>query len=194
MADDKQTVKVPDIGDAAAVDVIEILIKPGDHVNEDDSLVTLEGDKASMEIPSPVSGVVESIIMKVGDKASEGDAICVIQTGEAPQAGAQPAEEAVAVSGESAADAIEVQEQPEPEPPKSVDVVSSDVYAGPSVRRIAKELNIDLATVQGSGPKGRITKADLKQSLSSGASSGGGLNVMAPGPVVDFSKYGEVES
>ena len=195
MADDKQTVTVPDIGDAAQVDVIEILIKPGDHVKEDDSLVTLEGDKASMEIPSPVSGVVESIIMKVGDKASEGDAICVISTATADHASDAPTTEGAVKATVDEPAPIETTVNTEvAEVPEAVEK-STSVYAGPAVRRIANELDIDLNQIQGSGPKGRITKADLKQSLShSSAAAGNGINVMAAGPQVDFSKFGDVES
>lgn len=197
---DKKEIVVPDIGGASAVDVIEILVQPGDKIEQDTPLMTLESDKASMEIPSPAAGIVDSIRMKVGDKASEGDVILVLQVeaGEAPVVEAKtetpaPAPAVVVeapppVRVENTESVIETS----PSVPSSSDVV----FAGPGVRRIAHELGINLADIQGTGRKTRITKEDLQQYVKhkmnqSNAANGFALPTM---PAVDFSQFGEIET
>ncbi|MBL4657052.1 MAG: 2-oxo acid dehydrogenase subunit E2 [Flavobacteriales bacterium] len=181
---------VPDIGGADDVEVIEILVKPGDKVQEEDSIITLEGDKATMEVPTTVGGVIKEIKVKIGDLVSEGTVILTIEAeGEAkPKEKEAPKEETPVKKDEAV-------------PPKSsksskaVEAVapSGDVYASPGVRRLAHELGVDLRNVGGTGPKSRIIKQDVfayvKKKLSGG---GDGLQV-APARKVDFAKFGKVE-
>jgi len=178
-------VLVPDIGDFKNVDVIEILVKPGDTVAKEQSLVTLESDKATMEIPSPDAGVVKEIRVKVGDKISEGSPIVVLEAGEAaarPPAPVEPAPApAPAPSARAASAPVAAAERPEPpmeavlEALSQARSVSAPVPAGPgpengsfkphaspSVRKFARELGVDLARVSGSGPKGRILQNDVQ--------------------------------
>jgi pyruvate dehydrogenase E2 component (dihydrolipoamide acetyltransferase) len=146
-------VTVPDIGDFADVPVIEVLVEPGQAVQAEDPLVTLESDKATMEVPAPFGGVVEAIRVKVGDRVSQGSVILTM------------AESAVET-------AIEAEEQalPAPDPAPQPQPVGTDpVYASPSVRRRARELGVDLATVPGTGRKGRITLEDLERPAPSAA-------------------------
>jgi pyruvate dehydrogenase E2 component (dihydrolipoamide acetyltransferase) len=196
-------VLVPDIGDFKDVEVIEILVKPGDTVAKEQSLVSLESDKATMEIPSPEAGVVKELKVKVGDKVSEGSVLLAME-----------AVGAVPVAVEKAVDTSfppqkEIPKIPsvvthvEPAPPEPKDAVQSLPHASPSIRRFARELGVELSRVQGSGPKGRIVKEDV-QSFVKGALSGrpapatvpagkgGGLDVL-PWPDVDFGKFGPVE-
>lgn len=175
-------VRVPDIGDFKDVPIIDILVKPGDIVKAEQSLLTLESDKASMDVPSPLGGVVGEIKVRVGDKVSEGSLILTL-TGDAT-AGVPVA----------AAPAPSVSPSVKSEPPASrvSPVDFAGVHASPSVRRLARELGVDLTSIQGSGEKGRITKEDLKASLS-GAARGGGASL--PQVVsVDFAKFGPVET
>jgi len=211
-----KNIVVPDIGDFADVEVIEILVSPGDTINAEDSLITLESDKASMEIPAPEGGVVKALKIKVGDRIKQGDTILELE----PANDAAPAAEQAA---EKPAAQAEAKPEPKPEPksaPKAeapkpapaapraapagqrpsptrkIDEVSfSKAYASPSVRRFARDLGVDLGQVEGTGRKGRIVKEDVqafvKRALSQGA--GGGLGV-APMPEIDFSQWGEIES
>ncbi len=172
-------VLVPDIGGATNVDVIDVLVKPGDQVNVEDALITLETEKASMDVPSPFTGTVKELKLKVGDKAEEGSLILTMEAEGAPET---KAEEKPTVAEKPAA----AKPAPEPAP-----VPAGDVHAGPAVRRLARELDINLNQVRGTGSKGRITKEDLKAALGGGG-SGMGLAV-APAPAIDFSKFGEVE-
>jgi pyruvate dehydrogenase E2 component (dihydrolipoamide acetyltransferase) len=189
-------VKVPDIGDFKDVPIIEISVKPGDIVKLDDPLITLESDKASMEVPSPSAGTVKEILVKIGDRVGKDYLFARLESGEAPSAA-------------QAAPAV-MQQQEEPAPPKSAPSPAAPKSAGPAipdfagahaspgVRRMARELDIDLAKIKGTGEKGRITKEDLKsslagtaKSLSAGVASGGmGIPEI---PSVDFSKFGPVE-
>ncbi len=194
-------VKVPDIGDFKNVPVIEILVKPGDTVKADDPLVSLESDKATMEVPSPADGTVKSIAVKVGAKVSEGSLILVLETGAA--AGAEKQAAAPAVSAPVAANApapasqatapASARSAPVP-PPKPTDF--GGAHASPSVRRLARELDIDLLAIKGTGANGRITKEDVKAALAGpaprGAASGGaGIPEI---PAVDFAKFGPIET
>lgn len=196
-------VVVPDIGGSAGVDVIEVCVAVGDEVSEGDSLVVLESDKASMEVPSPASGTVLSISMKEGGKASEGDAILVLQTGASAPAAAAPktAEPAPApqpVSQEEAPQASRPRSSNERHPTE-VQRPGSEVYAGPAVRKLARQLGVELGNVPGTGPRGRIAKDDVKNYVKSvmkngsvPASASGGTGIPAI-PSVDFSQFGEIE-
>lgn len=208
---DKHEVNVPDIGGVSDVDVIEVLVKAGDTVEVDTPLVTLESDKASMEIPSPSAGVVQSIQLKLGDKVSEGDAILTLSLSGADAKPALSPEvdfptdsrtEQKVVSADLPAEAlVEHSGAPvvtntkpaEPMPaPASSDAL---VFAGPGVRRLARELGVNLEDVRGTGRKERITREDLEQFVKQklqAVSTGSGLSLPAA-PAVDFSKFGEVE-
>jgi pyruvate dehydrogenase E2 component (dihydrolipoamide acetyltransferase) len=176
-------VKVPDIGDYKDVPIIEVLVKPGDVVKADQSLVTLESDKATMDVPAPGAGTVREVVAKVGDKVAMGSLILRLEE----SGGGAPAP---AIS--AAAPAAFVPAQPAPAKvagPALADF--SGVFAGPAVRRLARELDLDLATVRGSGEKGRITREDVKAALAGGVSGGAGLPEV---PAVDFAKFGPVET
>lgn len=208
----EKNVEIPDIGGATDVDVIEILVTEGQSIEQDESLVTLESDKASMEIPSPSKGVVKSIKIKLGDKVSEGDVILTIDTesGVEDDAGQnnQTTTEQTAVK-EEAAPAKETEvETPvhDTKPPAPIETNSSelatsedgdDIFAGPGVRRLAHTLGVSLSAVQGSGRKSRILREDVeayvKQRLSApSAPSASGFS-MPEASVIDFSVFGEVE-
>ena len=208
-------VKVPDIGDFKEVDVIEILVKPGDSVAKEASLITVESDKATMEIPSPVAGVVKELRVKLGDKVAEGSMILLLEAsaGEAPAA--QPpksaeiaAPSALAPAKPAAAPAPEPAAVPIPKPaPVPLEPVAEvpafKAHASPSVRKFARELGADLAKVQGSGPKGRITQEDVQAFVKgvmtqaparAPAASAGGLAFdLLEWPQVEFAKFGPVE-
>jgi len=208
-AEQSQEIRVPDIGSAGKANVIEIMVKAGDSVQAEQSLITLESDKASMEIPSPVAGVVESLAIKLNDEVGTGDLILTLKVqGAAPAEQAEstpapsPAEPAKAASPEQA------DRKPAPsaqsEAPQAVGAPSRDgakVHAGPAVRQLAREFGVELSAVAGSGPKGRILKEDVQQyvktMLQQGkteptAAAAGGAGI-PPIPAVDFSKFGEVE-
>ncbi len=209
---DAQTVAVPDIGDFADVPVIEVLVKAGDTIKKNDSLVVLESDKASMEVPSDVDGVVHDVKVKVGDKVSKGTPIITVaqQNGAAqtqPQAAPQPQP---APPQPAPPPAVQAQPQPpqaasQPLPPPPAQQPSAPppdgktVHASPSIRRFARELGVELARVSPSGPNGRITREDVqgfvKTALRNGASSSGGAALLglAPWPKVDFAQFGPIE-
>jgi pyruvate dehydrogenase E2 component (dihydrolipoamide acetyltransferase) len=209
-------VVVPDIGDFKDVPVIEVLVKPGDNVKADDSLVTLESDKATMEVPAPFSGVVRDMKVKVGDKVSEGVLILTLeaQDGTTQQPSPKPASAppmAVSVAPTSPAPAAP-QTQPVLAPATAsaqggvpimalavVDEIGfAHTHASPGVRRFARELGVDLTKVKGSGPKGRILKDDVQGYVKGAlarpavAAAGVGLGVL-PLPAVDFTKFGPTE-
>ncbi len=205
-------ITVPDIGNFDEVEIIEVLVSPGDTISAEDSLITLESDKASMEIPSSDSGVVKEVLVNVGDMITSGGVILKLEVGgseAAAPAEAEPAAvEAKKAEPEPAAPveaatpaAAPPQPQPRteghrPSPTRQLsDVSFNNVYASPAVRKFARELGVDLNEVEGSGRKGRILKEDVqgyvKKALSSGV--GGGMKV-APMPEVDFSQWGEVET
>jgi pyruvate dehydrogenase E2 component (dihydrolipoamide acetyltransferase) len=184
-------VRVPDIGDFKDVPVIEVLVKPGDRVKKNDSLITLESEKASMEVPSEADGVVQDVKVKVGDKVSQGTPLLTISAQTAAPAGARPST-AVAPSAPA----------PQQSPPAAKAASSGNgiVHAGPSIRRFARELGVDLQKLRGTGPNGRITREDVqgfvKSALHSGVAAGGGATPFAglpPWPKLDFSQYGETE-
>lgn len=194
-------VKVPDIGGSAQVDVIEILVKVGEQIAVETPLVTLESDKASMEIPSPIAGIVTKINLKVGDKVSEGSIILIAAADNETKA---PKEEPKSVDTEQpiepSAKSAAPQEIIEPEKPQSIPVesISSSalVAAGPAVRRLARELGVNLSDVSGTGRKTRISKEDLQAYVKgrlSAPSSTGSLGIPAS-PVIDFSQFGDIET
>jgi len=191
-------VKVPDIGDYKNVPVIEVLVKPGDNVKLEDPLVTLESDKATMDVPAPRAGTIRDIKVKVGDKVSEGAVVLMLETAgaaakPAPQAAvpAQPVAIPPAATPPSAAKPTRVVVAPEP-----VLASSGTVHASPSVRRFARELGVDLTRVAGHGPKQRILKEDVqafvKSELAQPRGSGLPFN-LAPQPAVDFAKFGPIK-
>src|SRR5438477_3723139 len=201
-----QTVGVPDIGDFKEVEVIEVLVKPGDKVAKEQSLITLESDKATMEIPSPAAGVVKEIKVKPGDKVSQGVPILVLEAGEqraTPRAETKAEAPKAAPAAPSPTPAASAGTRPVPREPR--EETTSKPHASPSVRKFARELGVDLAQVHGSGPKGRILHTDV-QSFVKGAlargpapatakGGGGALPFNLPAwPDVDFAKFGPVET
>lgn len=212
-------VLVPDIGNFDSVDVIEVLVKAGDSVGKDDSLITLESDKASMDIPAPFAGTVKEIKIKVGDKAAEGTLILTLETSDAdsPAAAEPEARPAPAKAEETPKVAIPEPSRPAPEPPRVIQpaatpnpigasaIVTSgkSSHASPSVRKFARELGVNLALVQGTGPKNRILQSDVQafvkgelakpRTENMGAGMGAALSTL-PMPVIDFSQFGEIET
>ncbi len=211
---DAVTVAVPDIGDFQDVPIIEILVSAGDAVAVDDPLLTLESDKATMDVPAPMAGTVRELMVKIGDTVSQGVELLTLSPssdgdrnggdgGAAPSTGAKAAG--------SVASAIQAEEQSAPsqsEPaapaPPAEGNGGGPVYASPAVRRVARELGVDLHQVTGSGRKGRITKEDVHAFAEGGpsaapaaaaaAAGGPGLGLgLPPWPTVDFSKFGEIE-
>ena len=208
-------VNVPDIGNFSNVDVIEVDIKVGDDVAVDQTLVTLETDKATMDVPSTVTGKVTAVHVKVGDKVSEGSALIEVAVAPASATAApltpeqkEASEIKKQVAATPSAENNELRAEIKSHVPQAFG--SSDIdekgfekaHASPSVRKLARELGVDLGRVSGSGRKGRITPVDLREFVKSvmqkveqggsGASLGGGLDLL-PWPKVDFSKFGEIE-
>jgi pyruvate dehydrogenase E2 component (dihydrolipoamide acetyltransferase) len=194
-------IKVPDIGDFSDVPVIEVLVAPGDVVRAEDPLITLETDKATMEVPSPVDGTLVSISVAVGDRVSQGTVIAIAEVAGAEPAGAEApaAEPTPAPEPAPVVPAAPVATTPVGnEPPASTS--DDGLRATPLVRRLARELEVDLAGVSGSGPKGRVTKQDLlghyEKSLAPAGAAGGatGGAGIPPIPEVDFAKFGPVRT
>ncbi|WP_039911957.1 dihydrolipoyllysine-residue acetyltransferase [Cellvibrio mixtus] len=191
---------VPDIGGAEGVEVIEISVNVGDEVAEGDSLIVLETDKASMEIPAEAAGKIVSLAVKVGDKLSQGSVIGVLATSGGAIASAPVA--AVPAKAEAAAPAPAAKvDAPKSAPAPVAEVEQTgDVYAGPAVRKLARQLGVDLGKLAGTGPRGRLLKDDVRsyvkpivQAAQSGAPVGGGSGIPRV-PAVDFSKFGEIET
>lgn len=204
----EQDVPVPDIGGAEGVEVIEVCVKEGDDVSEGDSLIVLETDKASMEIPAPASGKIKSIALKEGDKVSQGDLIGVLEGKAATSKSAteKPKQE----KREDKAERTEESPKETSSSPATATAAAAeaevmngpDVYAGPAVRRLGRQLGVDLDKVKGSGPRSRVTKDDVRsyvKNIVSTQQSGGAASSSATGgaipavPKVDFSKFGEVD-
>ena len=216
-------IKVPDIGDFGDVPVIEVLVSVGDTVDVDDGLVTLESDKATMEVPSPAAGVIRELKVGMDDKVTEGDVVAILEaTGDAAadaEAGGKPE-----TTEEPAVEAPPAEKEPAPEPEAPAPVPAAEPsapsgqresgaaavdpsripYASPAVRKFARELGVDLAAVSGSGNKGRIIREDVKSHVKQVMSSGGPAVVSGGGiggltldfpelPKIDFSRYGEIE-
>jgi pyruvate dehydrogenase E2 component (dihydrolipoamide acetyltransferase) len=200
-------VKVPDIGDYKDVPVIEVLVEAGDKVEKEQSIVVLESDKATMDVPSSHAGVVKEVKVKVGDNLSEGSVVVILEGGSSVASASAPAPAAAAAPAPKAVEPP-IARAPAPPPVSSTPAPAADPsasHASPSVRKFARELGVTIAQVKGSGPKGRITQEDVqafvKAAMSAGAgspapaSSGGslgGLNLI-PWPKVDFTKFGEIE-
>jgi pyruvate dehydrogenase E2 component (dihydrolipoamide acetyltransferase) len=210
-------IKVPDIGDFKEVEVIELLVKPGDTVKAEQSLITVESDKASMEIPSSHAGVVKELKVKIGDKIAEGSLILILEA-DASAAATAPVPAPAPAPAPAAASAPPSAPAPTPPPtsapqPASVTTAPASVaaptsngqksHASPSVRKFARELGVELSRVSGSGPKGRILLEDVQgfvKVVMSGSSAapvaggGGGMGMsLLPWPSLDFSKFGETE-
>ncbi|HFC5934641.1 TPA: dihydrolipoyllysine-residue acetyltransferase [Neisseria meningitidis] len=201
-------VAVPDIGGHTDVDVIAVEIKVGDTVAEDDTLITLETDKATMDVPCTAAGVVKAVFLKVGDKVSEGTAIIEVETaGSAAAAPAQAAQAAAPAAAPPPTAAAAPAAAPAPSAPAAAKIdeaAFAKAHAGPSARKLARELGVDLGQVKGTGLKGRIVGDDIKAFVKSvmqggaakpaaaGASLGSSLDLL-PWPKVDFSKFGNVE-
>ena len=187
-------VLVPNIGDFRDVPVIDVLVKPGDTVAVEDPLIALESEKATMEIPSPSAGVVQSVAVRAGDKVSEGSAILVLAGDAAPAAPAPPPAAPQQAPAPPAAAAA-----PPPPPSETAASPNGVVHASPSIRRFARELGVDLHAVTGTGPHARVTREDVqgfvKRALAAPAARGGALPFdLPPWPAVDFAKYGEIET
>jgi pyruvate dehydrogenase E2 component (dihydrolipoamide acetyltransferase) len=201
------SIEVPDIGDFEDVPVIEVLVSPGDRVGADDPLITLESDKATMDVPAPFAGVVGQIQVKVGDRVSQGSPLLTIEpegddsTGEASALADEAApEEAAAPDSVRSAIEAEAEDQPvaaQSQVPSPAGNGGGPVYASPSVRRLAREHGVDLSSLTGSGRKGRITQEDVRQSAAgpAGPPATGSLPGLdlAPWPSLDFEKFGPVE-
>ena len=191
-------VKVPDIGDYKDVPIIEILVKPGDVVKADASLVTLESDKETMDVPAPKAGTVREIVAKIGDKVAMGSLILRLEEAAgdaAPAAAPAPAASTPAAAPAAPAPVAAPPDQAKPEKtggPALADF--SGVNAGPAVRRLARELDLDLNAMRGTGEKGRITREDVKAALAGGSTSSGGGAGLPEVPLVDFAKFGPIET
>jgi pyruvate dehydrogenase E2 component (dihydrolipoamide acetyltransferase) len=207
-------VKVPDIGDFKDVEVIEVLVRPGDTVAREQSLITVESDKASMEIPSPAAGIVQSLLVRIGDKVSQGSPILMLEAADAAAAvtpaappaappPAAPPPAAATASPPSTAYAVDMVARPQVA--EAGTAAGAKPHASPSVRKFARELGVDLTQVGGSGPKGRITHDDVREYVKRALAGGtrpaaapaagagaGGLSVIA-WPQVDFAKFGPIE-
>ncbi|NVZ81868.1 dihydrolipoyllysine-residue acetyltransferase [Pseudomonas yamanorum] len=201
-----QDIHVPDIGSSGKAKIIELLVKVGDTVEADQSLITLESDKASMEIPSPAAGVVESIAVKLEDEVGTGDFILKLKVaGAAAPAAAAPAAAAPAAKAEAApaaAPAPAAKAEAAPAPAAAPAPSGAKVHAGPAVRQLAREFGVELSAVTASGPHGRVLKEDVqvyvksmmqkaKEAPAAGAATGG--SGIPPIRTVDFSRFGEIE-
>lgn len=192
-------VNVPDIG-GDEVEVTEVMVKVGDSIAEEQSLITVEGDKASMEVPAPFAGVVKEIKIAVGDKVKTGSLIMTFEVAGAAPAAQAPAAAAPAPASSAPAAPAKAQATA---PAAKEEFVENDAYvhATPVIRRLAREFGVNLAKVKGTGRKGRILREDvqsyvkelIKRAESAPANAGGGLPGMLPWPKVDFSKFGEIE-
>jgi pyruvate dehydrogenase E2 component (dihydrolipoamide acetyltransferase) len=200
-------VLVPDIGDYKDVGIIEVMVKTGDTIKAEDNLVTLETDKAAMDVPSPFAGVIKEMKVKVGDKVSQGSLILLLESSDvatAPNKTDKPAAP-VAAAPESVPVVAPVPVAAKPatvpmaEQTPQVMAAGGKAHASPAIRRFARELGVQIAQVKGSGEKGRVTKDDVQNFVKAalaqprGAAGGNGLQVL-PMPVVDFAKYGVIET
>ena len=196
-------VLVPDIGDYKDVEVIEVLVAAGDRVTAEQSLITLESDKASMEIPSPVAGIVKEVKVKIGDKLSEGSLVLMLETSGEEAVSPAPAPVESPAPAQPAAPVPPVGPVPDarPVPLEPREETISKPHASPSIRKFARELGVDLLKVKGSGPKDRILREDVQGFVKGAlaavkpAAASGGLPFNLPDwPTVDFAKFGPVET
>jgi pyruvate dehydrogenase E2 component (dihydrolipoamide acetyltransferase) len=212
-------VLVPDIGNFDSVDVIEVLVKAGDVIAKDDSLITVESDKASMDIPAPFAGVVKEVKIKVGDKIAQGHLLLTLESAETASPEAAPAlapSPALAKAVEAPKASIPAPSRPAPEPPKQVQPAHQPLpvgesvvinggklsHASPSVRKFARELGVNLALIKGSAAKSRITESDIQAFVKNELAKprtenmGAGLGSLATlaMPVIDFSQFGDIET
>jgi pyruvate dehydrogenase E2 component (dihydrolipoamide acetyltransferase) len=197
-------VLVPDIGDYKGVSVIEVMVKVGDTINAEDTLLTLETDKAAMDVPSPYTGVVKELHVEIGDKISQGTLILVMETSDAAVT-EQTAPPVVAAVPVAAPAPVAAQAVTAPVVAQIIQPVASGAkaHASPAIRRFARELGVDIAQVNGAGEKGRVTRDDVQnfvkatlaqpRSAASNTASGNGLQVLDM-PVIDFAKFGAIES
>jgi pyruvate dehydrogenase E2 component (dihydrolipoamide acetyltransferase) len=210
-------VTVPDIGDFTGVEVIEVHVSAGDELKAEDPMISLESDKATMDVPSPAAGTVAEVIVKVGDKVSQGDPILTLDSAGSPARPAAPAVEqpAAAPAGDRQETRAGAGAMPEPadrpSPPPTLpgranDETGPTAHASPSIRRFARELGVDISQVQGSGRKGRILKEDVQNWVkkrinepapapvpAAAAATGGGGGTLPEMPDIDFSQFGEVD-
>ncbi|MCW8864057.1 MAG: E3 binding domain-containing protein, partial [Colwellia sp.] len=204
-------VAVPDIGEDGEVDVIEVLVSVGDNIEEEDGLITLETDKATMDVPSTHAGTVKEVFINVGDKVKQGSVVIKLETSggapiDAPAVEAAPAPAPVAPAAPAkVAPTTAPVSSPVPHHPQSGTSSKGAIYSSPSIRRIAREFGVDLSLVKGTGNKGRILKEDVQSYVkyelsrpkanagSSVASGEGGLQVVSA-KAIDFSKFGEIET
>ena len=198
---------VPDIGDFSDVEVIEILVAPGDNIKAEDSLVSVESDKAAMEIPAPEAGIVKEVKIQLGDKVSEGSLLLTIDPQsetkvepvkvETPVPKAEEPKAEVLAQAPAPAKPVAAPATQKTSPTAKINEASfAKAYASPSIRKFARELGVDLGQVDGSGRKGRITKDDVKnfvKRVMAQPTTGGGLGV-APMPEIDFSQWGAIET
>ncbi len=203
-ASSSMDVLVPDIGGSEGVDVIEVSVSVGDSIEEGDTMIVLESDKASMEVPAPASGKVLSMSIKEGDKASEGTPVLVLEvagTVAAAPASAPPSAPAAPSAPVAAAPETVKPQLTNERLPQEIESSGSSVYAGPAVRKLARQLGVDLSAVKAAGPRGRISKDDVKayvktrlqeKPASTGSTLSSGIGIPQI-PEMDFSKFGEVE-
>lgn len=201
-----EAITIPDIGDSEGVDVIEVSVKEGDEVEQDDSLIVLETEKATMEVPSPFAGTIESITVKVGDKVSQGDQIGSMKVTDDVDGGSED-ESSGDSSGQQVEKETSVKDEPMPKSdykPAPVTVEPYErregevIHASPAVRRLAREFGADLSKVKGSGRKNRILKEDVQSYIKfelsrPKATANSGAAASADLPEIDFTKFGEVE-
>ncbi|MDG2018945.1 MAG: dihydrolipoyllysine-residue acetyltransferase [Porticoccaceae bacterium] len=196
----EQIALVPDIGNDDKVELIEISVAVGDQVEEGETLVVLESDKATMDVPSTLTGTVKQIIAKEGDKLGTGDQVALIEVTRGASAPAVEQEQAETTPELAADKPVEVVKPAAvAATPETVTSDSAEIYAGPAVRLFARELGVDLSQVSGTGPKGRIQKDDVnnfvKSALKSGGNTGSGSGAGIPQvPAIDFSQFGEIDT
>ncbi|WP_416139853.1 dihydrolipoyllysine-residue acetyltransferase [Halomonas sp. HK25] len=196
-----QDIKVPDIGDYTDVPIIEIHVQAGDSIQAEDPLITVESDKASMDVPAPQAGTVKEIKVKLGDSVSEGSTILTLEAEDEAASPATPAPSRAAEEEKTPPPADPPSSPPTAAPSTGPIADFSRVHASPSARRLARELEVDLTRVPPTGLKGRVTQEDIRSVAKGGAaapvaaapSAGGGLDLL-PWPKVDFSKFGPVET
>lgn len=198
-----KTIKTPDFGGATDVTVIEILVKPGDAINVDTPIVTLESDKATMEIPSSDAGLVKEVNVKVGDKINTGDVLVTLESegatksAEATKPATKPSEESPKEKPQKAKVEAEKPQARESTEERKVLLgelqTNNDVHAGPGVRRLARELGVNLSLVPGSGPKQRILKEDVQAFVKTQLTQVQSPSAMMSMPAIDFSKFGDTD-